>query len=91
MRIPPVPREAIAGITGEPEFVDFLRRELAWPIPVSPLTFHFSLLSRLPFFFSSALGTHHSVLFFISIQFCLQTIKNINKLVSFKSIGINGC
>ena len=33
--IPPVPREAIAAVRGEEEFVELLRRELEWPIPMS--------------------------------------------------------
>jgi len=31
--IQPVPREAIADVRGESEFVELLRRELSWPIP----------------------------------------------------------
>ena len=33
--INPVPREAIADIGGEEDFVDFLRHELDWPIPAA--------------------------------------------------------
>jgi len=33
--INPVPREAIADIGGEEDFVDFLRHELSWPIPTA--------------------------------------------------------
>jgi len=33
--IPPVPREAIAAVRGEQVFVELLRRELEWPIPMN--------------------------------------------------------
>ena len=33
--IPPVPREAIAAVRGEEDFVELLRRELEWPIPMN--------------------------------------------------------
>lgn len=33
--IPPVPREAIAAVRCEEDFVELLRRELEWPIPVN--------------------------------------------------------
>jgi len=33
--IPPVPREAIADVRGEEDFVELLRRELEWPIPMN--------------------------------------------------------
>jgi len=33
--IPPVPREAIAAVRGEEDFVELLRRDLEWPIPMS--------------------------------------------------------
>jgi len=33
--IPPVPREAIAAVRGEVDFVELLRRELEWPIPMN--------------------------------------------------------
>ena len=33
--IPPVPREAIAAVQGEEDFVELLRRELEWPIPMN--------------------------------------------------------
>lgn len=33
--IVPVPREAIAGVTCEEDFVELLRRELEWPIPLT--------------------------------------------------------
>ncbi len=33
---PPVPREAIAAVRGEEDFVELLRRELAWPIRMNP-------------------------------------------------------
>lgn len=33
--IPPVPREAIASVRGEEDFVELLRRELEWPIPMN--------------------------------------------------------
>jgi len=36
IEIPPVPREAIAAVRGEEDFVEMLRRELAWPIPMNP-------------------------------------------------------
>lgn len=32
---PPVPREAIAAVRGEEDFVELLRRELEWPIPMN--------------------------------------------------------
>jgi hypothetical protein len=32
--IKPIPRESIAEIRGEEDFVEFLRRELEWPIPI---------------------------------------------------------
>jgi len=35
IEIPPVPREAIADVQGEEDFVELLRRELEWPIPMS--------------------------------------------------------
>jgi len=36
IEIPPVPREAIADVRGEEDFVELLRRELEWPIPMNP-------------------------------------------------------
>jgi len=33
--IPPVPREAIGAVRGEEDFVELLRRELEWPIPMN--------------------------------------------------------
>jgi len=33
--IPPVPREAIAAVRGEEDFLEVLRRELEWPIPMN--------------------------------------------------------
>jgi hypothetical protein len=33
--IPHVPREAIGAVRGEEDFVELLRRELEWPIPMS--------------------------------------------------------
>jgi len=36
IEIPPVPREAIAEVRGEEDFVELLRRGLAWPIPMNP-------------------------------------------------------
>ena len=33
--ISPVPREAIADVGDEEDFVDFLRHELEWPIPMN--------------------------------------------------------
>ena len=33
--IPPVPREAITAVRGEEDFVELLRRELEWPIPMN--------------------------------------------------------
>ena len=33
--IPPVPREAIASVRGEEDFVELLRREREWPIPMN--------------------------------------------------------
>ena len=33
--IKPIPREAIQKITGEEDFIEFLRHELEWPIPLS--------------------------------------------------------
>jgi hypothetical protein len=31
----PVPREAIAAVQGEEDFIELLRRELEWPIPIN--------------------------------------------------------
>jgi len=36
IEIPPVPREAIAAVRGEEDFVALLRQELEWPIPMNP-------------------------------------------------------
>jgi len=36
IEIPPVPREAIAAVRREEDFVELLRRELEWPIPMNP-------------------------------------------------------
>ena len=36
IEIPPVPREAIAAVRGEQDFVELLRRELEWPIRMNP-------------------------------------------------------
>jgi len=36
IEIPAVPREAIAAVRGEEDFVELLRRELGWPIPMNP-------------------------------------------------------
>jgi hypothetical protein len=36
IEIPPVPREAIADVREEEDFVELLRRELAWAIPMNP-------------------------------------------------------
>ena len=36
IEIPRVPREAIAVVRREEDFVELLRRELAWPIPMNP-------------------------------------------------------
>jgi hypothetical protein len=33
--IPPIPREAIADVQDEEDFVELLRRELEWPIPIN--------------------------------------------------------
>jgi len=33
--IPPVPREAIAEVKNEEDFVGLLRRELEWPVPMN--------------------------------------------------------
>jgi hypothetical protein len=33
--VPPVPSEAIAAVGGEEDFVELLRRELEWPIPMT--------------------------------------------------------
>ena len=33
--IPPVPREAIAAVRCEEDFIELLRRELEWPIPMN--------------------------------------------------------
>ena len=35
IEIHPVPREAIGAVRGEEDFVELLRRELDWPIPMS--------------------------------------------------------
>jgi hypothetical protein len=33
--IPPVPREAISTVQAEEDFIELLRRELEWPIPIN--------------------------------------------------------